>query len=782
MSSHLTRSSTPLLAFCSNRAAVLCNCGDSQYPYWPARVLGRREALSHHNLSRNDIADLRARRTTGAAVYFFGDNSVGLLPVECLEPHTADRSKIIRDNWIWRTAQSDARAAGRRPYPQIMRDRYNTAFDLSCGYAERELPRPLPSLAVCKGGRAEGAPAACGTLPAGALLWCTLINQPVWPVRCVSVTDSKYREMREAARADGRLDATEPVKFFGEDHHKVEQEPMLVELADLSMFLPVEGMDGRNFWLEHMRLRSIASAQVRGEDTNWGAEMWEDWEMGCEMAQDCARLGSLEPLRQWLAPPGEARAARAETRRSPAPLIQPPRVESMRIGGVGGIGTLVPASEDEWEMEDASASAGGDASSAEGGAASLGGDDSWGGSEAGSLSSTGSLSSGGKSPRTKRKAKDVECNGSRKRKSRGEDPQAQDSAKERLLAVEPATLPGASRTTRKPGKKTKASAHQSRDAGNNKRAKASATAAQTPGRKPPPQFLPYEVTIMEGTVPFVETALPGVPMVQPDGPASASATPKSKSAAKKSLTTKKASASKTPVAKKASAGKKVPTGKKAAQASASREASTPKTPRTPKKLAKTSQARRMSLPTPRKAKSSAKTTSQLGGRIAKRSPRIRKSSLRARHQTSPQFSSSGVTIVISDSDEDEDGDAAMPDRAAALPSPVKRAAVASPARRAAVTSPAKGAAVTSPAKRAAARTTPAEVGVADVPPMRLSSSEVDESFVPPDAAGGRAGRSRAAARAGRDKTADNAGPDKAVGPVVMSEEHGIMDIYSEFGC
>jgi hypothetical protein len=307
------------------------------------------------NLRRKDIASLRDGRLAGSAVLFFGDLSVSVVRVENMEPHAADNSKLLRDDWIWASAQADARTDGRPPYSAAIRDRFNTAFAAAWDWADRALPRPLPVLTVVAGARLPGAPPACGTLPAGLLVWCTLTEMPVWPARCVSVPAVQYAAMREAARAEGRGDATEPVMFFGDDDYACGQTPMLVELTELSAFLAVPAADGRNPWIEHMRLRSVAAARVRGERGEWDADMWVSWETACEMAQDCALALSLEPLTSWLAPPGAAggvgggvlarvvNAGQIAAQRTQ--LVQPPPVVSMRIGGAGGVGTLVPAIE-----------------------------------------------------------------------------------------------------------------------------------------------------------------------------------------------------------------------------------------------------------------------------------------------------------------------------------------------------------------------------------------------------------------------------------------------------
>lgn len=293
-------------------------------PYWVARVMGYREASAQYRLQdrRGSLERLRRGEEAGVAVYFFGESTVAILPVDLVEPHACvqgPHAGAFR-HWIWSASLSEQVARDWPAFSLDVRIRWNKAFDTANLYATRcvhackaygHLPKPPfpiypcmrdpPQFHVIDGCEyCEGAEKN-GHLPTGSLIWCCVEDEPIWPCRVIALPRNHYNSLRQEAEREGyaATEKTEPVLFFGEDSMTPPPPPVLASLSDCAVFIPGEDKQ----WIPHYRLRSQKVAKDRKWGAEWDEDIWASWEVACEIACDCAKAGSIRPVLDWMSVP-----------------------------------------------------------------------------------------------------------------------------------------------------------------------------------------------------------------------------------------------------------------------------------------------------------------------------------------------------------------------------------------------------------------------------------------------------------------------------------------------
>lgn len=293
-------------------------------PYWVARVMGYKEARAQRGLldRRGTLERLRKGDEHGVAVYFFGEPTVAILPVDLVEPHACvqgPHAGAFR-HWIWSASLSEQVARDWPPFSLDIRIRWNKAFDSANIYAKRCVlatkayghltspPVPIypcmrdpPQFLVIEGCEYQNGAVRNGHLPVGSMIWCCVENEPIWPCRVVALRHPHYMTLRAQALRDGYAvtEKTEPVLFFGEDSMTPPPPPVLASLSDCAVLIPGEDKQ----WIPHYKLRSQKVAADRKWDVQWDEEIWTAWEVACEIACDCARAGSIRPVIEWMQVP-----------------------------------------------------------------------------------------------------------------------------------------------------------------------------------------------------------------------------------------------------------------------------------------------------------------------------------------------------------------------------------------------------------------------------------------------------------------------------------------------
>jgi hypothetical protein len=309
-----------------------------------AGVMGCSEARRQENLrdERDTIGQIKEGKEDGCAVMFFGEQTCAIMPVDRVEPHacvTDEHAETFR-TWIWEASVSQQVHEGWDEFPDEIRNRFDRAFDIANQYASRQsVVESGPEFVMLSGCVTEGG-AQNGLLPCGALVWCCVENEPVWPCRVVGLRANAYKKLREEALALGYdiKEKTEPVLFFGEDSNSPPPPPVLASLSDCSVFIP--GEDKR--WIPHYRLRSLKIANER-EFRPWSEDIWDNWDVACEIACDCARARSIDPIYEWMSQPSSL--ARRRNRNVVEVISDPEEVcdiERLQLGHgpfVNGLGS-----------------------------------------------------------------------------------------------------------------------------------------------------------------------------------------------------------------------------------------------------------------------------------------------------------------------------------------------------------------------------------------------------------------------------------------------------------
>jgi hypothetical protein len=307
-------------------------------------VMGYSEARRQENLrdQRDTIGQIKEGKEDGCAVMFFGEQTCAIMPVDRVEPHacvTDEHAETFR-TWIWEASVSQQVHEGWDEFPDEIRNRFDRAFDIANQYASRQsIVESGPEFVMLSGCVTDGG-AQNGLLPCGALVWCCVENEPVWPCRVVGLRPNAYRKLREEALALGYdiKEKTEPVLFFGEDSNSPPPPPVLASLSDCSVFIP--GEDKR--WIPHYRLRSLKIANER-EFRPWSEDVWDNWDVACEIACDCARARSIDPIYEWMSQPSSLSRRR---NRNVVEVISDPEevcdIERLQLGHgpyVNGLGS-----------------------------------------------------------------------------------------------------------------------------------------------------------------------------------------------------------------------------------------------------------------------------------------------------------------------------------------------------------------------------------------------------------------------------------------------------------
>lgn len=256
-------------------------------PIWPARVLGFTEACI--DLPKRKVATvtqlrrLRDRADTGAAVRFFGDQSVSYIAEGMGLPFVAAAIPVM--GWVWEATKIDG--LGRGWSAEVYADSVKEDWTAACREAIVHWRRRL-------GGSDEETNAYAGLAP-GTLVWGLCHDSPFWPGRIASEEEVKVSGATEERPTPANWHV--PVAFCGGGAGFA-----WMSLGDLALFLP--GFE----WRGWMRARG----EAEGRDRDWPdvkMQEWSKWQAACIDAEQefaLAHSAVLKPPGRRLGPPGSA--------------------------------------------------------------------------------------------------------------------------------------------------------------------------------------------------------------------------------------------------------------------------------------------------------------------------------------------------------------------------------------------------------------------------------------------------------------------------------------------
>lgn len=256
-------------------------------PIWPARVLGFTEAcISLPKKKVATVAQLRRLRNganTGAAVSFFGDDSVSYIAEGMGLPFIAASIPVM--GWVWKATQIDG--LGRGWKAEVYAESVKKDWTSACREATVHWRRRL-------GGCDEDTNPYVGLAP-GTLVWGLCHGSPFWPGRIASEEEVKLSGPTE--KRPHPANCYVPVFFCGGGAGFA-----WMSLGDLALFLP--GFE----WRGWMRARG----EAEGRDRDWpGIKMqeWSKWQEACIDAEQefaLAHGSVLKPSGRHIGPPGNA--------------------------------------------------------------------------------------------------------------------------------------------------------------------------------------------------------------------------------------------------------------------------------------------------------------------------------------------------------------------------------------------------------------------------------------------------------------------------------------------
>lgn len=256
-------------------------------PIWPARVLGFTEACI--DLPRRKVATvtrlrrLREGADTGAAVRFFGDQSVSYISEGMGLAFVAAAIPVM--GWVWEATKIDG--LGRGWGAEVYADSVKEAWTSACKEAVEHWRRR-------RGGCDEDTNSYAGLAP-GTLVWGLCQDSPFWPGRIASEEEVKLSGTTEERPTPEHWHV--PVVFCGGGAGFA-----WMSLGDIALYLP--GFE----WRGWMRARG----EAEGRDRDWPdvkMQVWSKWQEACIDAEQEFALVHADVLRapgRSIGPPGSA--------------------------------------------------------------------------------------------------------------------------------------------------------------------------------------------------------------------------------------------------------------------------------------------------------------------------------------------------------------------------------------------------------------------------------------------------------------------------------------------